>query len=155
MGLGIELQDEHGERLESAIDPTNLLGRLLPPNDDRSYPMLASIDPYGDTVFNLVQIERFLVEWAAISTTAKSSEERSRQLLQLGFRNRAIYQYFGVPALVHEALLGAPSKGSYFNQTIRGYFPYSRVRGFHGAARRMMTSSGGRRPENRIAQKCC
>jgi hypothetical protein len=77
MALGIELQDEHGERLESVVDPTNLLGRLLPPNDDRSYPMLASIDPYGDTVFNRVQIERFLVEWAAISTSAQSSEERS------------------------------------------------------------------------------
>jgi hypothetical protein len=77
MGLGIELQDEHGERLESVIDPTNLLGRLLPPNDDRSYPMLASIDSYGDTVFNRVQIERFLLEWAAISTSAQSSEERS------------------------------------------------------------------------------
>jgi hypothetical protein len=76
MGLGIELQDEQGETLVSVADPTNLLGKLLPPNDDRSYPMLASIDPYGDTVFNRVQIERFLVEWAAISTGAHSSEER-------------------------------------------------------------------------------
>ena len=77
MGLDIELQDERGETLESVADPTNLLGGLLPPNDDRSYPMLASIHPYGDTVFNRVQIERFLLEWAAISTNAQSSEERS------------------------------------------------------------------------------
>jgi hypothetical protein len=48
-----------------------------------------------------------------------------RELLQLEFRSRAIYQYFGVPAAVHAALLRAPSKGSYFNRVIRGRFPYS------------------------------
>jgi hypothetical protein len=45
-------------------------------------------------------------------------------MLQLEFRSRAIYQYFGVPAPVHEELLGATSKGKYFNRFIRGHFPY-------------------------------
>lgn len=45
-------------------------------------------------------------------------------ILQLEFRSRAIYQYFGVPAAVHQGLLNAPSKGSYFNQFIRGRFLY-------------------------------
>jgi hypothetical protein len=45
-------------------------------------------------------------------------------MLQLVFRSRATYRYFGVPAPVHEGLLGAPSKGKYFNQVIRGHFPY-------------------------------
>jgi hypothetical protein len=45
-------------------------------------------------------------------------------VLQLEFRSRAIYRYFGVPATVHEGLLSAPSKGNYFNQVIRGHFPY-------------------------------
>jgi hypothetical protein len=45
-------------------------------------------------------------------------------MLQLEFRSQAVYQYFGVPAPVHEGLLGAPSKGRYFNQVIRGHFPY-------------------------------
>jgi hypothetical protein len=44
--------------------------------------------------------------------------------LQLEFLSRAIYHYYGVPAAVHEALLGAPSKGSYFNRVIRGRFPH-------------------------------
>jgi hypothetical protein len=44
--------------------------------------------------------------------------------LQLEFFSRAIYRYFGVAAAVHEGLLGAPSKGSYFNRVIRGRFPY-------------------------------
>jgi KTSC domain-containing protein len=43
-------------------------------------------------------------------------------LLQLEFWSRAIYHYFGVPAGVHEALLEAPSKGSYFNRAIRRRF---------------------------------
>ena len=44
-------------------------------------------------------------------------------VLQLEFRTRAIYHYYGVPAAVYEALLGASSKGSYFNRVIRGRFP--------------------------------
>ena len=61
------------------------------------------------------------------STLATIAYNRTRELLQLEFNSRALYQYFGVPAAVHEALLRAPSKGSYFNQAIRGKFPYSRV----------------------------
>ena len=48
-------------------------------------------------------------------------------ILQLEFRSRAIYRYFGVPAPVYEALLASPSKGKYFNRAIRGNFPYSRA----------------------------
>ena len=49
----------------------------------------------------------------------------AREVLQLEFCSRAIYHYYGVPAAVHEALLAAPSKGSYFNRIIRGRFPYA------------------------------
>lgn len=49
------------------------------------------------------------------------------ELLQVEFRNRAVYHYFGVPVAVHDALLGARSKGSYFNRVIRGAFRYRRV----------------------------
>lgn len=62
------------------------------------------------------------VESATLATVAY---DEARELLQLEFRSRAIYQYFGVPAAVHAALLCAPSKGSYFNRVIRGRFPYS------------------------------
>jgi hypothetical protein len=59
------------------------------------------------------------------TTLAMVAYDDARELLQLEFRSRAIYQYFGVPAAVHTALLRAPSKGSYFNRIIRGHFPYS------------------------------
>lgn len=76
------------------------------------------------------------------TTLATVCYDEVRELLQLEFRNRAIYQYFGVPALVHGALLGAPSKGSYFNQAIRGCFPYCRVCSFNGDARDVKVPAG-------------
>jgi hypothetical protein len=50
--------------------------------------------------------------------------DASNQTLQLEFRDRAVYQYFGVPAEIHDGLLRAPSKGQYFNRAIRGKFRY-------------------------------
>jgi len=61
------------------------------------------------------------------STLATVAYDEIRRLLQLEFHSRTVYQYFSVPAALHEALLRAPSKGSYFNQAIRGRFPYRRV----------------------------
>ena len=58
-----------------------------------------------------------------------------REILQLEFRSRAIYHYYGVPSAVHEALLGAPSKGGYFNRAIRGRFPYTLAGSALGSAR--------------------
>jgi KTSC domain len=67
------------------------------------------------------------------STLATVAYDEARELLQLGFCSRAVYQYFGVPVTVHQALLDAPSKGRYFNHTIRGRFPYRLISDF-GAA---------------------
>ena len=72
------------------------------------------------------------------TTLATVAYEEARELLQLEFCSRAVYLYFGVPPTVHQALLGASSKGSYFNRFIRGRFPYSPAS--HG--------QGGVRPGN-------
>ena len=58
------------------------------------------------------------------TTLATVAYDEARELLQLEFCSRAVYLYFGVSATVHQALLAAPSKGRYFNQTIRGRFSY-------------------------------
>jgi hypothetical protein len=65
----------------------------------------------------------------ASTTLSTIAYDGIRNLLQLEFRSRAVYQYFGVPVAVHEALLDAPSKGSYFNLAIRGRYPFVRVPG--------------------------
>ena len=61
------------------------------------------------------------------TTLAVLAYDDAHEILQLEFRSHAIYRYCGVPALVYEALLAAPSKGKYFNRAIRGKFPYRRA----------------------------
>jgi hypothetical protein len=61
------------------------------------------------------------VESTALATVGY---DEARELLQVEFCGRAFYHYFGVPAVVHQGLLAAPSKGSYFNHAIRGRFPF-------------------------------
>jgi len=48
------------------------------------------------------------VESTALATVGY---DEALELLQVEFRGRAIYRYFGVPAAVHQGLLGAPSAG--------------------------------------------
>ena len=77
VGLEIQLQDEFGGRIESIIDPKNLLPDLLPPDgESEAYPMLAGIDLYGDTVFNRLQIPRFLSELAEVASRARTEGDR-------------------------------------------------------------------------------
>ena len=65
------------------------------------------------------------------TTWATVTYDEALELLRLEFHSQAIYQYLGVPAVVHQALLSSPSKGSYFNNAVQGRFAYQRV--FNGA----------------------
>ena len=64
------------------------------------------------------------VESTTLTTVAYDAE---RMILQLEFRDQAIYHYFKVPVEIYRGLLAASSKGLYFNQRIRGQFPYLRL----------------------------
>ena len=78
MGFNIELQDEVGTRIAGVNDPQCLLDRLLPdPGEGDDYPFLRSLDPYGDTTFNGIQMPRFLKEWATLSLRAKTPDEQA------------------------------------------------------------------------------
>ena len=62
------------------------------------------------------------------STLVTVGYDHDGELLQLEFcRSHVVYQYFAVPAAVHKALLAATSKGSFFNQAIRGRHHFVRV----------------------------
>ena len=63
------------------------------------------------------------------ATLATVGYDEAQELLQLEFGSGVVHLYFGVPAAVYEALLGAPSKGRYFNGTIRGRYPYRQILG--------------------------
>jgi hypothetical protein len=71
------------------------------------------------------------------TTLATVAYDVALGVLQLEFRSRTIYRYFGVPVDVHEGLLDATSKGNYFNRVIRGRFPYT-----------LISSNEARRPED-------
>jgi len=76
------------------------------------------------------------------STLAAVGYDEDSKLLEVEFRSRAVYHYFGVPGGVHQALLSAPSKGSCFNRTIRGRFPYRLVSDRSGAQSAMALGRG-------------
>ena len=61
------------------------------------------------------------------STLGSAGHDPKSAVLELQFRNGAVYHYFLVPQRVYRDLLGAPSKGGYFNQNIRGRYPYQRI----------------------------
>jgi hypothetical protein len=61
------------------------------------------------------------------STLATVGYDAGRKLLEVEFCSKAVYRYFGVPAAVHESLLNASSKGTFFNRSIRGRFAYRRM----------------------------
>lgn len=48
-------------------------------------------------------------------------------VLEVTFKNHSTYQYDGVPAEVHAALLSASSHGTYLNARIKGRYPYRRI----------------------------
>jgi hypothetical protein len=63
------------------------------------------------------------------STTLRSAGYDRRQcVVELEFTSGAVYQYLDVPAAVHEALMVAESKGTYFNHEIRDDYQVVRVR---------------------------
>lgn len=47
----------------------------MPSCDDESYPLLRFIDPYGDTVFNRMEMQQFLREWRRLSTLARTPDQ--------------------------------------------------------------------------------
>lgn len=63
------------------------------------------------------------------TTIAAVGYDENLTRLQLEFCSRGVYLYFDVPAAVYEGLLDAPSKGRYFNATIRGRYLYRQILG--------------------------
>jgi hypothetical protein len=60
------------------------------------------------------------------TTLGSAAHDAQTTVLELQFRNGAVYQYFRVPRRIYCDLLRAGSKGAYFNQNIRGKYPYQR-----------------------------
>jgi len=49
------------------------------------------------------------------------------RVLEIRFESGRIYQYYNVPEEIYNAMLVAPSKGKYFNESIRGKYSYQEI----------------------------
>jgi hypothetical protein len=56
MGVDLYLEDEQGNRLAEVLDPRGFVPRILLLAEHASTVCLRFIDPYGDSVFNQLQI---------------------------------------------------------------------------------------------------
>ncbi len=69
-----------------------------------------------------------MVRVSVISTELRSiAYDENTLTLEVEFRRRGTYQYFGVTNDVYLNLMSAPSKGRYFNASIRDAYDYQRV----------------------------
>lgn len=63
---------------------------------------------------------------ASTSLQSVGYDERT-QTLEVQFTSGRVYQYYGVPANMFGEMMGAPSKGQFFNTYIRRSYAFSRV----------------------------
>jgi hypothetical protein len=74
-----------------------------------------------------------MISTASVSVELRSSllasaiYDASQSILQLEFRDGAIYRYFQISPRLYQELLRADSHGTYFNRHIRGHGPYLRL----------------------------
>jgi hypothetical protein len=66
MTLLIRLETERGEQVDELQDRDELIAAVIPGIEDIEFHCWRFIDPYGDTVFNGLQMETFLVELDAL-----------------------------------------------------------------------------------------
>jgi hypothetical protein len=65
MGIDLFMEDEQGIKLAEVLDPHGCIGRIVSLFGDKSPGPLHFIDPYGDTVFNQLQIPLLIRELEA------------------------------------------------------------------------------------------
>jgi len=76
MAMTILVVDENGVAEAQMTDVSNVFVRLLPDPKDTSYRCLGFIDPYGDTLFNTLQLPVVMAELNQLRPKARSEEER-------------------------------------------------------------------------------
>ncbi len=75
MGIEVVVEDERGTKLVSLEDPTNILHRVLPLQDDSAFQCLNRVDWYGGTTFNRHQIPVVRRELNLLAATRKNVDE--------------------------------------------------------------------------------
>lgn len=66
-------------------------------------------------------------QFVSSSNIEALSYDEASQILRIWFTSGSVYDYGNVPKVEFEALLYAPSIGSYFNRNIKNSYPYTRT----------------------------
>lgn len=61
------------------------------------------------------------------SNIASIGYEPESETLEVEFKTSGIYQYFNVPAFMHERLMAADSVGKFFNAEIKEAYPCGKM----------------------------
>jgi hypothetical protein len=70
MSLVVKLEDHLGEQNDWVM-----LHGVVPSHEEREFPVLRGIDPYGSTVFNHSQMDSFLEEWEKVRGRARDESQ--------------------------------------------------------------------------------
>jgi len=54
--------------------------------------------------------------------------DEGAQILEVEFKNGGVYSYKGVPKSMHQKFMAAPSKGRFFDASIRDKYPTTKLR---------------------------
>ena len=85
MPWSVRLEDESGKAVSNrdAGIEFEVLDHVKPDG------LLRYIDPYGDTIFNRLQIADFIAEWKTIKPSGHSQEEEWRRVLNMALQCEA------------------------------------------------------------------
>jgi hypothetical protein len=84
-----------GESLDMLLDPEDALNQLVPRLDDDSFPLVNTIDPYGDADLLSSQMSEFVGELDRLESARlpKLQREYSEQLRMFASRCAAVPRY--------------------------------------------------------------
>lgn len=89
-------------------------------------PLWASIRPVRTTL-PAEEIEKMEREMVESSTVLSIGYDPATETLEVEFKNGGIYQYYNVPAPLHQEFMASESKGKFLHVYIKPAYPCSRV----------------------------
>jgi len=94
--LGIDVGIWNGDIISGGVEYRAEARHVVRPEmyEDETYPLLSGIDPYGDTIFNSLQLPHLILEL-----------ERRLEVMDAGPKSRSVE---GVLALARECLASSP-----------------------------------------------
>jgi len=89
MGIDLYWEDENGNELGEVADSKSLLSDLISSQEFRNTICIRFIDPYGDTIFNQIQIPFLITELKSIKFELESDDIKNQIDRILELANRA------------------------------------------------------------------